>query len=93
MWSEHATQEDDVGGSIYNFGLQLGDDHASPDREEWYRRAAEAGDCQAMRFLGDVLGSRGDTSGQREWYQKAADAGDERAAGKLRELLAEEGEE
>ena len=81
-----------MGGSIYNFGLQLGKDHTSPDREEWYRRAAEAGDREAMRFLGDVLGSRGDRPGQLEWYRKAAEAGDEQAAGKLQALVTEEDE-
>ena len=75
-----------MGGSVYNFGLQLDGEHPSPDREEWYRRAAEAGDPEAMRFLGDALGSRGDRPGQLEWYQKAADAGDEQAADKLRAL-------
>ncbi|HMK92032.1 MAG TPA: hypothetical protein VK576_03455 [Thermoleophilia bacterium] len=81
-----------MGGSIYNFGLQLGGDHAIPDREEWYRKAAEAGDPEAMRFLGDLLGSRGDRAGQLEWYQKAVAAGDEQAAGKLQALSLDEGE-
>ena len=72
-----------MGGSIYNFGLQLGEKHASLDREEWYRRAAETGDPEAMRYLGDVLGSKGDRSGQEAWYRKSAEAGDEKAAAKL----------
>jgi len=78
-----------MGGSIYNLGLPLSGDHASPDREEWYRRAAEAGDLEAMRFLGNLLGSRGDDAGQLEWYRKASEAGDETAADKLQALLAE----
>jgi hypothetical protein len=77
-----------VGGSIYNFGLQLGATHGFVGKEEWYRRAAEAGDPAAMRFLGDILGDQGDTAAQEQWYRRAAVAGDPAGMCALGALLA-----
>ena len=76
-----------MGGSIYNYGLQFGKSHGFVGTEEWYRRAAEGDDPEAMRFLGDLLGEKGDSAGQEEWLRKAAEAGDVPAMLSLSALL------
>jgi hypothetical protein len=80
-----------MGGSIYNFGLQLGTAHAFVGKEEWYRRAAETGDTEAMRFLGDLLGEEGETAAQEAWYRRAAEAGDPAGMRALGTLLETQG--
>src|ERR1700678_258364 len=68
---------------MYNLGVQceagqgVSQDYAKA--REWYQKAADAGDANAMSSLG-VLYEKGqgvaqDHSKAREWYQKAADAG------------------
>ena len=47
---------------------------------EWYEKATESGNTNAMKNLGhmyfDAIGVKGDTAKSVEWYKKAADAGD-----------------
>jgi len=50
-----------------------------PDAEDqavqWYRRAADAGDTNAMYSLGALLAEQGEEEQAGQWYRKAADAG------------------
>ena len=51
--------------------------------EEWYQRAADAGNVRAMVNLGGLLmerGGEGDVARAEEWYRRAADSGDPRFA-------------
>ena len=43
---------------------------------EWYERAANAGDSDAMVNLGDLLKQSGDVAGAHQWWQRAANSGD-----------------
>ena len=57
---------------------------------KWYRKAAEAGDYEAMAKVGDMY-NRGEGVAQNEeeakkWYKKAADGGNEWAKGQLSRL-------
>ena len=40
--------------------------------EQWYRKAAAAGDIDAMRELGNLLASQGHADQAELWYRKAA---------------------
>jgi TPR repeat protein len=40
--------------------------------EQWYRKAAAAGDIDAMRKLGNLLASQGQADQAELWYRKAA---------------------
>ena len=42
--------------------------------EQWYRKAADAGDADAMVNLGALLAERGEEDQAGQWYRKAADA-------------------
>jgi len=61
--------------------------------EQWYRKAADAGDADAMFNLGALLRKQGKEDQAEQWYRKAADAGNTRAMVNLGALLAEQGEE
>lgn len=41
----------------------------------WYRKAADAGDADAMFNLGALLAEQGEQDQAEQWYRKAADAG------------------
>jgi tetratricopeptide (TPR) repeat protein len=43
--------------------------------EQWYRKAADAGDVDAMVNLGAVFWKQGKEDQAEQWYRKAADAG------------------
>jgi TPR repeat protein len=43
--------------------------------EQWYRKAADAGDADAMVSLGALLRKQGEEDQAEQWYRKAADAG------------------
>jgi TPR repeat protein len=53
----------------------------------WYRRAAEAGDTEAMRLIGeayyDGVGLPQNSALAREWLQRAAAGGNDEAATRL----------
>ncbi|MET8387571.1 tetratricopeptide repeat protein [Streptosporangium canum] len=53
----------------------------------WYRRAAEAGDANAVRRLAELHDRRGETAEATRWYAKAAEAGDTTAMNWLGSLL------
>lgn len=57
------------------------------EAEEWYRRAAEAGDRTAMASLGDFLIEAGDLAEAERWLRHAASAGDPDAVYNLGYLL------
>jgi TPR repeat protein len=42
---------------------------------QWYRKAADAGDADAMFNLGAMLAEQGEEDQAVQWYRKAADAG------------------
>ncbi|MFE3188366.1 serine/threonine-protein kinase [Nocardia sp. NPDC059240] len=60
--------------------------------EEQYRKAAAAGNANAMGNLGYLLEQRGDLSGAEDWYRRGAAAGDEYAMGNLGYLLEQHGD-
>jgi tetratricopeptide (TPR) repeat protein len=63
------------------------------DAEQWYRKAAGAGDTDAMFNLATLLRKQGKERQAEQWFRKAADAGNTRAMANLGVLLAEQGEE
>ena len=48
---------------------------AGDQAEQWYRKAADAGDADAMFNLGALLAEQGEEDQAEQWYRKAADAG------------------
>ncbi len=42
---------------------------------QWYRKAADAGDADAMVNLGALLTEQGEEDQAAQWYRKAAEAG------------------
>jgi len=60
---------------------------------QWFRKAADAGDADAMNNLGALLAEQGKKEQAAQWFRKAADAGDAAAMNNLGALLAEQGEE
>jgi tetratricopeptide (TPR) repeat protein len=66
---------------------------AGEPAEQWYRKAADGGDADAMFNLGVVLWKQGKEDQAVQWYRKAADAGNADAMFTLGALLAEQGEE
>jgi TPR repeat protein len=42
---------------------------------QWYRKAADAGNADAMYNLGALLAEQGEEDQAGHWYRKAADAG------------------
>lgn len=59
---------------------------------QWYRKAADAGNVEAMVSLGALLRKQGKEDQAMQWYRKAADAGDADAMVNVGVLLAEQGE-
>ena len=63
---------------------------------EWYQKAADAGNAEAMNRLGDCYfhgrGVEADYAQAMEWYQKAADAGNAEAEERLAEYSSQEAE-
>ena len=74
-------------------GVLLGEQGKEDQSVQWYRRAADAGDADAMVSLGALLRKQGKKDQAMQWYRKAADAGDADAMVNLGALLAEQGEE
>jgi tetratricopeptide (TPR) repeat protein len=62
---------------------------SAAEAETWYRRAADAGDAQAMYNLGLLLKERGDVARARAAFQKALDSGHQEYAALGREALDE----
>jgi TPR repeat protein len=60
---------------MFNLGLLLCKRGKDDEAEEWYRRASDAGDTDAMTNLGILLEDQGNAAEAEEWYRKAADAG------------------
>jgi tetratricopeptide (TPR) repeat protein len=60
---------------------------------QWYRRAADGGDADAMFNLGALLAEGGEEDQAAQWYRKAADAGNADAMFNLGALLAGQGEQ
>jgi tetratricopeptide (TPR) repeat protein len=52
----------------------LGEQGRQDQAEQWYRKAADAGDADAMVNLGALLAERGEEDQAGQWYRKAADA-------------------
>jgi tetratricopeptide (TPR) repeat protein len=52
----------------------LGEQGKQDQAEQWYRKAADAGDADAMVNLGALLAERGEEDQADQWYRKAADA-------------------
>ncbi len=52
----------------------LGEQGKQDQAEQWYRKAADAGDADAMVNLGALLAERGEEDQAGQWYRKAADA-------------------
>ena len=59
---------------MFNLGELLEDSDPAAARD-WYERAAEAGDAEAMNSLGDLL-KGSDAAAARDWYERAAQVGD-----------------
>ncbi|WP_019927383.1 caspase, EACC1-associated type [Nocardia sp. BMG111209] len=74
----------DAAGELRLFG--------QPGDEYLYRRAADAGNADAMNSLGWLLEERGELREAEDWYRKAAAAGDARTMNKLGWLLERRGE-
>jgi tetratricopeptide (TPR) repeat protein len=43
--------------------------------EQWYRKAADGGDADAMFNLGPLLAEQGEEDQAEQWYRKAVDTG------------------
>jgi formylglycine-generating enzyme required for sulfatase activity len=70
-------------GYIYENGLGVHPDYRRA--EEWYLKAANSGNAEAMRSMGWLFEKRTDYLKAAEWYQKAADGG----CGPAKQALAE----
>ena len=57
------------------------------EAEQWFRRAAEAGDTDAMNNIGVVLEQREQLLEAEQWHRRAIDAGDNEAIDDVRLLL------
>jgi hypothetical protein len=53
----------------------LGEQGKEGQSVRWYRRAADAGDADAMVSLGALLADQGEAAQAEQWYRRAADAG------------------
>src|SRR6202042_3988336 len=53
----------------------LGQQGEEEQAVQWYRKAADAGNADAMVNLGALLAERGEEDQAVQWYRKAADAG------------------
>src|SRR5262245_32438812 len=77
-------------GFLYASGQGVAQDYAKA--QEWYEKAAAAGDAGAMNSLGFLYasgqGAAQDYAKAREWYEKAAAAGDAGAMNSLGILYA-----
>ena len=60
--------------------------HDTFGAEQWYRRAADAGDIDAMVNLGNLLHGRGDMGSAQYWWQRAAQTGNTRALNHLNQM-------
>jgi len=73
---------------LYGNGCGVAQDYAQA--REWYQKAADAGNADAMNNLGWLYanghGVAQDYAQAREWYQKAADAGNRDAKQALERL-------
>jgi uncharacterized protein len=73
---------------LYEHGLGVAQDYDKA--REWYQKAADAGNTDAMYILGVLYeygyGVAQDYDKAREWYQKAADAGNNDAKQALAHL-------
>jgi hypothetical protein len=67
------------------------DQHLADQAEQRYRRAAGAGDRDAMAHLGFLLAQREESGEAEYWYRKAAAAGNTHAMNNLAILLAGQG--
>jgi hypothetical protein len=56
------------------------------EAESWYRRAADAGNINAMVRLGQLSEQVQDRRGAESWYRRAADAGSQRAIERLKAI-------
>jgi TPR repeat protein len=76
---------------VYQYSWDVAKDNGKA--REWYQKAADAGNADAMSNLGDFYyygwGVAKDYNKAREWYQKAADAGDKNAKQALARLRSE----
>jgi TPR repeat protein len=59
---------------MVNLGALLRKQGKEDQAMQWYRRAADAGDADAMHNLGALLGEQGEEDQAEQWYRKAADA-------------------
>ena len=59
------------------------DEERLAEAEEWFQRAAETGDVEAMTAFGQFLYYHDEPEEAAEWYQKAADLGHAEAMGGL----------
>lgn len=82
-------------GNMYRSFYNYYGENLFPDFDkaiEWYTKAAELGNPEAMKMLGfmyemaPVYNGEQDLDKSAEWYQKAADAGDEEAKSHLEAL-------
>jgi TPR repeat protein len=64
---------------MYSLGELLHDRGELDDAEAWYRRAADAGDSDAMDKLGVLLHDRGELDEAEVWWRRAAEADDTNA--------------
>jgi len=75
-------------GDVYYDGRGVAQDDTKA--REWYQKAADAGNGDAMFNLGWLYekgrGVTRDPTKARDWYQKAADAGNIRGKGALARL-------
>ncbi len=71
-------------GDAYEQGRGTESDHMRA--EQWWQKAAAAGDRRAQRRLGEALITDGRSQQAREWLGQAADRGDAEAQATLRAL-------
>ena len=67
-------------------GVLLENRHDTFGAEQWYRRAADAGNLDAMVNLGNLLHGRGDMGSAQYWWQRAAQTGNTRALNHLNQM-------
>ena len=72
--------------AMYYLAYILRDSDAAT-AEAWSRRAAEAGQLDAMHALGSLLLERGDTTEAERWFRQAAEAGSGKSMQRVASLL------
>jgi TPR repeat protein len=68
---------------MFNLGLLLAKQGRTAEAEEWYRKASDAGDTDAISNLGSLFARQGKDAEAEEWYRKGAATGNPAAMSHL----------